>query len=319
MVTLGFAVLLATILAGLLFVCCRRKVALPTVVLVLLGLAMAALWVSLSLTATGPTPATTGDRHGHDAPLHDLLGSRTQARGVLPPGNWVWNDANQFKKKQTKQTPPPPPPPVDDDLTAEGAGAAPGVTEIPADAAQPTDTGAGNADGIASATAPAASCDGCTQNTRGPCRHTYLPLCFEFTPNTSECGAHTTLCLDSPVSLEVTEAAREIQPIGDGEQAATAGAHTAQSASADFVFVTASSLNHQCPLLNMLRSLAVSAPSVPVIVYDLENNGSHMDVSVTRFDNTCGTLVESFRHPRGHLSAYLPLPPPPPAYQHTET
>ena len=267
MVTLGVAVLLATIITGLLVVCFRRKVALPTLVLVLLGLALLALWDNISLTAsvTGRTPAVTGNRHGHDALLHDLLGNiRGQARGVLPPGNWVWNDASQFKQKHKNQSPPPP------------------VIHVTAKTgAVQGDTGASSLDSVASATVSSASCDGCTQNTSGPCRHTYLPLCFAFTPNTSECGAHTTPCLGLPLS---TDEVRETDPVGDGGRANAAGSARAQSVSADFVFVTASSMNHQCPLFNMLRSLAVSAPSVPVIVYDLENNGSHMDVSDPSLD-----------------------------------
>lgn len=165
------------------------------------------------------------------------------AQKTLPPGKWAWSDVKTQRGHPVIFTP----------------------TEVQHSDTKSTDTSLSSfTEELQTHTSPDnGDCEGCEANTSGPCKHHFLPICFALNTSTETCPSATVACADGrslpPNTVEVVRLPQKLA--------------TKVSTEHQFVFVTAATTNHFCPLLNLLRSLHARAPDVPVIVYDLHGEG----------------------------------------------
>ena len=165
----------------------------------------------------------------------------------MPPGEWVWSDVRAQRSARRE---------------ASSAVQTERVTLAP------SARNGGDREGGAGPSRP--ECGACAAGTAGPCRHVFLPICFEINTSTGACPSETTRCRDGTFR---TAAAASQSHGGRQNQNNQRKRGPSDASMPGFVFVTAASANHFCPLLNMLHSLHVTSPDIPVIVYDLETSG----------------------------------------------
>lgn len=182
----------------------------------------------------------------------------------MPPGIWSWSDVRTLKHNKKVNTPP---------TVAFGLG---------------TNSPTGERFGTSEITTIVTSvheqmhisavtdCGGCEIDSSGPCMHHYLPICFKYIEGTATCPNLTVQC---------NSIRKRIDKSHSSATEVTNATISAENAQETFVFVTAASRNHQCPLLNLLRSLQNEVPEVPVVVYDLEAKNSHLDYNLLRLSH----------------------------------
>jgi hypothetical protein len=171
-------------------------------------------------------------------------------------------------------------------------------------------------------------CAACEASTAGPCKHNFLPVCFRSDASTGKCPTETTKCSHDEAVLRGAEiaaidAATKSAAGGGGTgrggtgRGGNGGETSTRKSPPQFVFVTAASANHFCPLLNMLRSLNVASPDIPIIVFDLEQQGGErLDVRLLQslslfLTHLTPSLLPSHTHTHTHTHTQ---PPPPPTY-----
>lgn len=170
---------------------------------------------------------------------------------TMPPGEWVWSDVRARNSARR------------DSSSAVQTERGTLLSSVGNDGSR-----------VGGAGPSGTECGVCDAGTAGPCRHVFLPICFDINISTGACPSETKRCKDQTFGRAVAasqsrDSRRDHKYQRKKEPALTPG----------FVFVTAASANHFCPLLNMLRSLNVASPNIPVIVYDLETpSGERLDV-----------------------------------------